>query len=56
MRKRMTYAELRRLHEELEHLRARYDAHMSQPIYAVVKQMELDLAWSRHEIEQRLAA
>jgi hypothetical protein len=47
------YVDERRLREERDYLLARYDQHMSPAIYSVVKNLERDLAWTRHEIEQR---
>jgi hypothetical protein len=43
----------RRLREELDFLLARYDCHLSPAIFAVVKDLELDIAWTRHKIEAR---
>jgi hypothetical protein len=45
-------SKIRRLCDELEWLRSRYDSGAVHGAYAVIKRIENDIAWTQYEREQ----
>ena len=46
--------EIDRTREELQWLRSRYDSGaVSDAVYAMIRQLEIDLSWAQYERQQR---